>query len=256
MTGSTVLWRRSDPRLFVVTSGTIAVGSRCCFEGALLQPERVFGQVLRRRGNKLVTRLSLGLVGVMAYDATLRLRIIPRVRCMSKSECPIIAKSETQATHHVHVFLMWKRNLELRNEIRTRAQEWCAQTWKWMPRGVFWSNRNVTVRTDDRRRPFTREELCAMTVETGLVFGKVSHVGERIVALTNFFPVFRGKLMARITGKLLRLDVSVVRKSRVVDARLLWLTLSWPRTTTRLSDYRRIVRVDETAEAEQENETR
>ena len=65
----------------------------------------------------------------------------------------------------------------------------------------------MTVGANDRRRPFACEELSAMTLEAGRMFGKVSHIGKSIIAFANFFPIFGRKLMTRIARELLLLDV-------------------------------------------------
>jgi hypothetical protein len=59
-----------------------------------------------------------------------------------------------------------------------------------MPSSVSGRNSDVAVGADHGRRPFASKKLGAMAVETRLVFGKVSHVRKRFVALADFFPVF------------------------------------------------------------------
>jgi hypothetical protein len=107
---------------------------------------------------------------------------------------------------------MGKQNLELGNEIRIRSQEWLAQARKRMPRGISWSDGDVAVRTDHWSGPLARKELRAVAIETCLVFRKVRHIGKRVVALANFLPVFRRKFVARITRKLLLLNMRAVGK--------------------------------------------
>jgi hypothetical protein len=65
----------------------------------------------------------------------------------------------------------------------------------------------MAVGTNDRRRPFACEELSAMTLEASSMFGKVSHIGKRIIAFANFFPIFGGKLVTRIAREFLLLDM-------------------------------------------------
>ena len=89
-----------------------------------------------------------------------------------------------------------------------------------MPCSVSGRNGDVAVGADDGRRPFASEKLSAMTVETRLVFGKVSHVRKSFVALADFFPVFCREFMARIAGQLLIENMGPMREPGVIDAGL------------------------------------
>lgn len=146
----------------------------------------------------------------MTNDTTLRLCILRSEGSVCESKTAVITWSRTQSTNNVHVLVMWKQNLELGNEIRSRGEESLAQARKRMPRGISWSNSDVAVGTDRRRGSFACKELRAVAIETCLVFRKVSHIGKRFVALANFFPVFRWKLVARITRKFLVLNMRAV----------------------------------------------
>jgi hypothetical protein len=75
----------------------------------------------------------------------------------------------------------------------------------------------VTVGANDRRGPFTREELRTMTIQTGSVFGKITDIGKGRIALPHFFPILRGKFVTGVAGKLLRNHVSLMRELRIVD---------------------------------------
>jgi hypothetical protein len=77
----------------------------------------------------------------------------------------------------------------------------------------------MTVRTDPRRRALTREELLSMTIQTRRMLWKLSDVRKRRVALANFFPVFGGKLMTRITREFVFGHVSGMREPGVIDRR-------------------------------------
>jgi hypothetical protein len=217
-------------------------------EDALLQPEGIFRQAFGRRRDKLVTGLSLGLICLMAYDTTLRLCILRAEGSVSESKTAVITWSRTQATDNVYVLIMGKQNFELGNEIRPCSQEWLAETRKRMPRGISWRNSDVAVGTDRRRGSLPRKELRAVAIETCLVFRKVRHICKRIVALANFFPVFRGKLVARITRKFLILNMRAVGKLCIVNPRLRRLLLARRRATTRLRGNCPVERVGGTAE--------
>ena len=77
----------------------------------------------------------------------------------------------------------------------------------------------MAVATDPGNGPFTCEELFAMTIQAGCVFGKLRNVGERRVAFANVFPVFGRELVTRTTGEFFFRNVCGVRKVCVVDLR-------------------------------------
>ncbi len=52
------------------------------------------------------------------------------------------------------------------------------------------------------------------------MFGKIADVGKGGVALAHFLPILRRNLVTGVAGELLRQNVSTVRESRVIDARL------------------------------------
>jgi hypothetical protein len=54
----------------------------------------------------------------------------------------------------------------------------------------------MAIRADLWNRPLACEELPAMTIEAGCMFRKFSYIRKRGVALSNFLPVFSGKLVA------------------------------------------------------------
>src|SRR5262245_58249953 len=85
-----------------------------------------------------------------------------------------------------------------------------AKRWKGITSLVARRHPNMAIRTDRRRRPFAREELGAMTIETSIVRGKLSHVGKRSITLPHVFPILGGKLVAAVTCDLLRRDVGRV----------------------------------------------
>jgi hypothetical protein len=53
----------------------------------------------------------------------------------------------------------------------------------------------MAVGTDLWNWSLAREELLPVTIQASCVFGKFSYIGKRCVALPNFLPVFRGKLV-------------------------------------------------------------
>src|SRR5262245_61860739 len=70
---------------------------------------------------------------------------------------------------------------------------------KWMADLIARRDCNVTVRADLRRRTLARKELRAVTLETRIVTGKLSHIRKGSIALTHVFPVLSGKLVAAVT---------------------------------------------------------
>jgi len=53
----------------------------------------------------------------------------------------------------------------------------------------------MTVGTDLRNRSSARKELLTVTIQTGCMFGKFGYIGKSSVALSNFLPILRGKLV-------------------------------------------------------------
>jgi hypothetical protein len=113
------------------------------------------------------------------------------------------------------VFVVREVDAKLGDRIERRFTE----TRKRASSSIEWSDFDVTVRTDPRRRSLTREELLSMTIQTRRMLGKLGDVRKGRVAFANLFPVFGGKLMTRVTREFLFADVSGMRKVGVVDPR-------------------------------------
>src|SRR5205807_3428485 len=86
-------------------------------------------------------------------------------------------------------------------------------------RGIARTDRDVTVRTNGRRRAFARKELFAVTIQTRRVLWEIRDVGKCRVSFTHFLPILRRDLMTGIAGQLLCDDVSLMRELCVIDFR-------------------------------------
>ena len=78
----------------------------------------------------------------------------------------------------------------------------------------------MAVGTDLWNWSLAREELLPVTIQASCMFRKFSYIRKSSIALPNFLPVFGGKLMTRATREVFSVDVSGVRKTRVVNNRL------------------------------------
>src|ERR1051326_112981 len=100
------------------------------------------------------------------------------------------------------MLVMGKANAEFRNKF-SALQFWIrdiAETWKQPTRGVFRSDCDVAVRTNDWRGAFAREELRAMTIQTRRVFGKIGDVLKSRVGFAHDVPILRRNFMTGIAG--------------------------------------------------------
>jgi hypothetical protein len=96
-----------------------------------------------------------------------------------------------QTADNVDVFIVWKYDFEIRDEGLTdlRRKKRLAQAGEWIARSVSWSDGEVAVRTNHRRRPLASEELVAMAIQAGLMFGKVGYVRKSFLALPHLLPI-------------------------------------------------------------------
>lgn len=119
------------------------------------------------------------------------------------------------ASCSIGVFIVREVNAKLRN----RIERCSAKTRKRASSSIEWSDFDVTVRTDPRRRPLTREELLSMTIQTRRMRGKFGDVRKRGVTFADLFPVCGGKLMTGVAREFLFADVSRMREVCVIDPR-------------------------------------
>src|SRR6185369_10014943 len=127
----------------------------------------------------------------------------------------IVRRLMTIGAGCIRVFVVWEVDSKLGDRIERRFTE----TRKRASSSIEWSDFDVTVRTDPRRRSLTREELLSMTIQTRRMLGKLGDIRKGRVAFANLFPVFAGKLMTRVAREFLFADVSGMRKVGVVDPR-------------------------------------
>ena len=113
----------------------------------------------------------------------------------------LFIKLMTRNTLLVLVFLMRKLNRKLRDVVARKLAgiDHITKTRKQKARRISRRRFHVTIRTDPRRRPFTREELPPVTIQTRRMLWKLGHIRKRRVAFADFLPVFGRKLVTRIT---------------------------------------------------------
>lgn len=184
--------QRRQLTFLVVTREAARMRKRPRLERPFLQPEPV-ADIFRRLRHKLIVRLVLRLMGLMAIAAV-----------------------------GIGVFVMRKRDAEIRNKVACfhGREKTLAQTRKRKPRSVVRRGFNVTVQTDARSRTLTGKELLPVTVETRFVFRILRDVRKSIVRFPSVFPIPGWERVTRTTsGAML---CSEVRETRVVDA---WCTL-------------------------------
>ena len=119
------------------------------------------------------------------------------------------------AANHIHMLIVREVHRELGDEVTAlpgRIRN-IAEAWKEKTGRVARANVDMTVRADQWSRPFPGKELLAMTTQTGRVFGKFGHIGERNIRFTYVLPILSRKLVAGITAKLLRHNMCAMRKA-------------------------------------------
>lgn len=89
-----------------------------------------------------------------------------------------------------------------------------------MARRVDRRSLDVAVRADLRHGSLAREELLSMTIQAGCMFGELGYIGKRSVAFANFLPVLRWNFVTCTTREFLIRNVSGVRETGVINARL------------------------------------
>ena len=104
----------------------------------------------------------------------------------------------------VLVFVVWKGDSEIRNKVSSpgRRPKRCAKTRKRKARRISRACFDVTIRTDARRRTFTRKELLPVTRDARLVLGKLGDIRKRVALLAHGFPVVRRKFMTGLAFEL------------------------------------------------------
>jgi hypothetical protein len=109
---------------------------------------------------------------------------------------------------------MWKMYCELTAKISLglyRVSQ-VAQTRKQETRSVTRRYRDVAVGADSWCRSLAREKLLPVAIQTCGMVRKFGDILKSSIPFTNFLPICRRKLVARITGKLFFVDVSGMRK--------------------------------------------
>jgi len=89
------------------------------------------------------------------------------------------------------MFIVWEGDAKLRD----KACSSFTKTRKWLARCVERRCFDVTIGADLWAGSLAREELWAMAVQAGSVFGKLRNVRKRVVAFANFLPVPGRKLV-------------------------------------------------------------
>ena len=90
------------------------------------------------------------------------------------------------------MFIVWEGDAKLRDKARRSF----TKTRKWVARCVERRCFDVAVGADLWAGSLAREELWAMAVQAGGVFGKLRNIRKRVVAFPNFLPVLCRKLVA------------------------------------------------------------
>ena len=119
------------------------------------------------------------------------------------------------AANHIHMLIVREVHRELGDEVTAlpgRIRN-IAEAWKEKTGRVARANVDMTVRADQWSRPFPGKELLAMTTQTGRVFGKFGHIGERNIRFTYVLPILSRKLVAGIARQFLLLNMCAVGKT-------------------------------------------
>ena len=123
----------------------------------------------------------------------------------------IVRRLMTIGADCIRMFVVREVDAKLGDRIERRFTE----TRKRASRSIEWSDFDVTVRTDPRRRSLTREELLSMTIQTRRMLGKLGHIRKGRVTFADLLPVFGGKLVTRVTREFLFSNVRGMRKVRI-----------------------------------------
>ena len=233
-----VLWLGRNSGICIVTGETNRVTVRDRFECAFLQP-KIIAQSFRRLRHVFFTGITLWLISLVAHGATcgrfvLFLFLFLERHCHEPTAW-ISSRSRRVKADDVDVLIMRETYTEFRNELSSLFQRIVnvAEAGKQPAARVTRTVGDMAVRANRGRGSFTREELLPVAIQTGSVFGEISHISECFIALARFLPILRGNLVTRAARQLLRDNVGLMRELRVIDARCFWRGALFRRATLR-----------------------
>ncbi len=187
VTASTVrlCGRNSQIRIVARETGGVTIGD--CLECALLKPKRIV-QILWRWGYVFFVRLSLWLVSLMTDGAILRcFFLLPA----NVDESCFAVNLRPVKTNDIEMFVVREADLKLGYRLALlmlRGRD-IAKTGKQIPCSVARRYFDMAVGANNGSRPFTREELLPMTIETTRVLRKIRDVRNRRLSFADFLPI-------------------------------------------------------------------
>ena len=97
----------------------------------------------------------------------------------------------TILTTRISVLIMREKDAEIGDKVLPlcRYKKGFTKTRKGIPRRLDRSCFDVAVGTDPRNRPLAREELLAVTTQTGLMLRILSHIRKGLVTFAYLFPI-------------------------------------------------------------------
>jgi len=216
-----VLRLRRDTGIGAVTGEANCVTVRNRFERSFFQP-KVVAQILRRFGDVLFAGISLRLIGLVTDGTALRWSVFLFLeRGVDQPTATLAGPVETD---DINVFVVRKADAEFRNKLTSFEFSIAnvAETGKKPASGIARAYRDVTVRTNGRRRPLARKELRAVAIQTRRMLGKIGDVWKGRVARPYFLPILCRNLVAGVASEFLSDGMSLMRKLCIVDAWSFW----------------------------------